>query len=45
MLGEVLNAVGDIPRRLSSDEQGAFILGYQQQTQKRYEKKLDKEDE
>ena len=33
------------PRRLSLEDQGMFILGYYHQTQKRYEKKEDKENE
>ncbi len=32
-----------LPKTLSLDEQGMFILGYYHQTQKRYEKKEDKE--
>ena len=33
-----------LPRRLSLDEQGMFILGYYHQTQKRYEKKKKEEE-
>jgi CRISPR-associated protein Csd1 len=31
-----------LPKTLSLDEQGMFILGYYHQIQKRYEKKEDK---
>ena len=34
-----------MPKLLSAEEQGMFILGYYQQTQARYEKKSDKEAE
>lgn len=42
-MGEIINKLGSsFPRQLSLEEQGMFILGYYQQTQKRYEKKEDK---
>ncbi|MBR5162589.1 MAG: type I-C CRISPR-associated protein Cas8c/Csd1 [Schwartzia sp.] len=37
-----LNGGEALPKTLSLDEQGMFILGYYHQTQKRYEKKEDK---
>ena len=36
---ELLNKLDEFPKRFSLEEQGAFILGYYHQTQKRYEKK------
>ncbi len=47
-LGELLECLGtDFPAHLTLQEQGAFILGYYHQTQKRFEKKTntDKEEE
>ncbi len=47
-LGELLERLGtDFPAHLTLQEQGAFILGYYHQTQKRFEKKTttDKEAE
>ena len=41
-LGELLDRLPEFPKRLSVEDQGEFILGYYQQTQRRYEKK-DKE--
>ena len=41
-LGELLDRIPEFPKRLSIEDQGEFILGYYQQTQRRYEKK-DKE--
>lgn len=41
-LGGLLNQIDEFPKRLSLEEQGAFLLGYYHQTQKRYEKKEDK---
>jgi CRISPR-associated protein Csd1 len=39
-IGELANKLADtFPKNLSLHEQGAFILGYYHQTQKRYEKK------
>lgn len=37
--GDLLDKLDEFPRRLSLEEQGAFILGYYHQNQKRYEKK------
>lgn len=37
------NGMTAYPKRLSLEEQGMFILGYYQQTQKRYEKKTKEE--
>lgn len=37
-----LDGEAPLPKTLSLDEQGMFILGYYHQTQKRYEKKEDK---
>ena len=40
LVGELMNTLGDhFPKHLSMNDQGAFILGYYHQTQKRYEKK------
>ena len=39
MKEDLLNKLDEFPRRLSLEEQGAFILGYYHQKQKRYEKK------
>ncbi|MBR5094363.1 MAG: type I-C CRISPR-associated protein Cas8c/Csd1 [Oscillospiraceae bacterium] len=40
--GDLLGKLGEsFPAHLSLQEQGAFILGYYHQTQKRYEKKTD----
>lgn len=39
MRGELLDKIDAFPRRLTLEEQGDFILGYHHQTQKRYEKK------
>lgn len=45
-IGELANRLGDgFPAHLSLQEQGSFILGYYHQTQKRFEKKNDKEAE
>lgn len=41
-LGGLLDRLPEFPKRLSVEDQGEFILGYYQQTQRRYEKK-DKE--
>ena len=43
---EILNRVGNgFPGHLSLQEQGAFILGYYHQTQKRFEKKTEDKEE
>ena len=45
-IGDLLERLGtDFPAHQSLQEQGAFILGYYHQTQKRYEKKTDLEEE
>ena len=45
-IGELANRLEDgFPAHLSLPEQGSFILGYYHQTQKRFEKKNDKEAE
>jgi len=47
-IGDLIERLGtDFPARQSLQEQGAFILGYYHQTQKRFEKKTntDKEEE
>ncbi len=45
-IGELTDKLGtDFPARLSLQEQGAFILGYYHQTQKRYEKKTNTNEE
>jgi len=41
-IGELAAKLEGFPQNLSLNEQGAFILGYYHQTQKRYEKKEDK---
>lgn len=41
-LSEQLQKIDAFPARLTLDQQGAFILGYYHQQQKRYEKKEDK---
>ena len=39
-LGELFAKIeDDIPKQLSMEEQGVFIIGYYHQLQKRYEKK------
>ncbi len=40
-----LDASEGIPKILNAEEQGMFILGYYQQTQARYEKKQEKEEQ
>lgn len=45
-IGELSEVIGEeYPRRLSLPEQGSFQLGYYCQTQKRYQKKEEKQDE
>lgn len=45
-IGELTEKLGmDFPAHLSLQEQGAFILGYYHQTQKRYEKKTNTDKE
>ncbi len=47
-IGELIDLLGmDFPPHQTLQEQGAFILGYYHQTQKRYEKKTitDKEEQ
>jgi len=45
-IGDIMSYLGTrFPSHLSLEEQGAFILGYYHQTQKRYEKKNDKEEQ
>lgn len=41
-VGELASKLNSFPQSLSLNDQGAFILGYYHQTQKRYEKKEDK---
>lgn len=45
-IGEIMSHIGTrFPSHLNLEEQGAFILGYYHQTQKRYEKKNEKEEQ
>lgn len=39
LLTELIGKIDEIPKRLTLEEQGHFILGYYHQVQKRYEKK------
>lgn len=43
-IGGLTEKLDGFPQSLSLNEQGAFILGYYHQTQKRYEKREDKKD-
>lgn len=43
MLTEILSRLNEIPKRLTLEEQGMFILGYYHQVQAKYTKREDKE--